>query len=162
LERAADSNATDTRVRARHANVLSALAALMLWGCIFLTVASLVVQSFVEAPNPSGPLKGTMLSAVNSDGPVVLIIPGSGPTDRDGNSPLGIKASTYRLLAEGLAKNGITSIRIDKRGMFGSAGAVPDANTVTIADYVTDVHSWVAVIQKRTGQRCVWLVEPAG
>ena len=56
--------------------------------------------------------------------PVVLIIPGSGPTNRDGNSPLGVKASTYKLLAEGLAARGIATIRIDKRGMFGSARPV--------------------------------------
>jgi uncharacterized protein len=137
---------------------MSVSAALVLWASLFLTVTSAVAQSLVEAPGPSGPLKGTMLSAVNSGGPVVLIIPGSGPTDRDGNSPLGIKASTYRLLAEGLAENGITSVRIDKRGMHASAAAVPDADAVTIADYATDVYSWVAAIRERTGQKCVWLL----
>jgi hypothetical protein len=88
----------------------------------------------------------------------VLIIPGSGPTDRDGNSPSGIVAAPYRLLAEALAARGIASVRIDKRGMFGSAGAVPDANAVTIADYAGDVHSWVRAIRSRTGARCVWLL----
>jgi hypothetical protein len=71
---------------------------------------------------------------------VVLIIPGSGPTDRDGNSGLGVKASTYRLLAEALAERGIASARIDKRGMFASAGAVADPNHVTISDYAADAH----------------------
>ena len=37
-----------------------------------------------------GQLHGTMLNARNSD-PVVLIVPGSGPTDRDGNNPMGVK-----------------------------------------------------------------------
>ncbi|HEX8469395.1 MAG TPA: alpha/beta fold hydrolase [Allosphingosinicella sp.] len=88
----------------------------------------------------------------------MLIIPGSGPTDRDGNSPSGIVAAPYRLLAEALAARGIASVRIDKRGMFGSAGAVPDANAVTIADYAGDVHSWIRAIRSRTGARCVWLL----
>jgi pimeloyl-ACP methyl ester carboxylesterase len=87
-----------------------------------------------------------------------LIIPGSGPTDRDGNNPAGIKASTYRLLAEGLASRGVATLRIDKRGMFASAAATPDANAVTIADYVVDVRSWVAVLRKQTGAPCVWLL----
>jgi pimeloyl-ACP methyl ester carboxylesterase len=88
----------------------------------------------------------------------VLIIPGSGPTNRDGNNPLGIKAGTYRLLAEGLASEGISSVRIDKRGMFGSAAAIPDANKVSIDDYAADVHTWVEVARKETGASCVWVL----
>src|SRR5205807_1022021 len=55
------------------------------------------IQSVIEAPGPHGPLQGTLLAPAASIPPVVLIIPGSGPTDRDGNSPLGIRASTYRM-----------------------------------------------------------------
>ena len=76
--------------------------------------------------------------------PVVLIIPGSGPTDRDGNNPLGVTAAPYRLLAEALAAKGVSSVRIDKRGMFGSKAAVADRNKVTIGDYAADAHNWVA------------------
>jgi len=116
------------------------------------------VETFVEAAGPAGPLKAAMLSLGAVPGPVALIIPGSGPTDRDGNSPLGIRASTYKLLAQDLAARGMTTVRIDKRGMFGSAAATPDANAVTIADYVSDVNSWVAALRKRTGAACVWLI----
>ncbi len=89
---------------------------------------------------------------------MMLIIPGSGPTDRDGNNPLGLKSSTYRLIAEGLAARGIGTVRIDKRGMFGSRAAVADANAVTIDDYVNDVEAWTAAIRKQTGAACVWLL----
>ncbi|MGO9461020.1 MAG: alpha/beta hydrolase [Rhodomicrobium sp.] len=99
-----------------------------------------------------------MLQPETSKGPVILIIPGSGPTDRDGNSPLGVKASTYKLLAEGLASKGIAAVRIDKRGMFGSAGAVADANAVTIDDYAADIQAWLDVIRRKTGAPCVWLL----
>src|SRR6266851_7277568 len=78
-------------------------------------------ESSIEASGPAGPLKGTMLSPVGRHGPVMLIIPGSGPTDRDGNNPLGVKAATYRLLAEALAARDIGTVRIDKRGMFASS-----------------------------------------
>ncbi|HEX8534687.1 MAG TPA: alpha/beta fold hydrolase [Allosphingosinicella sp.] len=113
-------------------------------------------ETAIEAPGPAGALRGT-ISGEAAGAPVVLIIPGSGPTDRDGNNPLGVKAATYRLLAEGLAERGITSVRIDKRGMFASAGATPDANAVTIPDYVADTRSWIKAIQARTGASCVWL-----
>ena len=126
--------------------------------CGVVAAAAAPVESSIEAPGPSGPLRGTMLAPGTSGGPVVLIIPGSGPTDRNGNSPAGLLAATYRLLAEGLAAHGVTSVRIDKRGMFGSAAATPDANAVTIADYVSDVQAWIHVIRERTHASCVWLL----
>jgi len=112
----------------------------------------------IEAPGPHGPLAGTMLTADGAGAPIVLIIPGSGPTDRDGNSPLGVAAAPYRLLAEGLAQRGVTTIRIDKRGMFGSRGAAPDPNAVTVDDYVEDVRSWIASARQRTRASCIWLL----
>jgi uncharacterized protein len=115
-------------------------------------------QTELQAPGPDGPLAGTMLHAASASGPVMLIIPGSGPTDRDGNSPLGVKAAPYRLLAEGLATHGVSTVRIDKRGMFGSRTAVPDGNAVTIDDYARDVEEWVALIRKQTGETCVWVL----
>ena len=116
------------------------------------------MQTDIEAPGPAGPLRGTLLSPATGDVPVVLIVPGSGPTDRNGNNPYGIRASTYRLLAEGLLDRGIASVRIDKRGMYGSASAIADADDVTIDDYAADVRAWVAAIRTRTGARRVWVL----
>lgn len=124
--------------------------------------APMIANETLEVPGPMGPLQGTLTTpqraAPHSVPPVVLIVPGSGPTDRDGNSPHGINASTYRLLAEDLATRGIASVRIDKRGMFGSANAVADANAVTIGDYAADVRSWVRSTSARTGAPCVWVL----
>jgi pimeloyl-ACP methyl ester carboxylesterase len=125
---------------------------------VAIAIGAAPTDTAVEAPGPSGPLKGTMLSPPTGRGAVILIIPGSGPTDRDGNNPAGILAAPYRLLAEDLVARGVTTIRIDKRGLAGSAGATPDGNAVTINDYVTDVHSWTTVIRQRTGASCVWLL----
>ncbi|MEY4784383.1 MAG: hypothetical protein RIR41_2318 [Pseudomonadota bacterium] len=104
----------------------------------------------------AGDLGGTIVSARDSD-PVVLIVPGSGPTDRDGNSPLGVKTDAYRLLAEGLAEERVASVRIDKRGMFGSAAA-GDPNAVTPAEYVADIHAWIDTIKAARGSGCVFLL----
>jgi uncharacterized protein len=117
------------------------------------------IATDIDAAGPQGRLMGTLVTPANPEhSPVILIIPGSGPTDRNGNNPLGVRALSYRLLAEGLAERGISSVRIDKRGMFASKAAVPDANAVTIADYATDVRSWIAAIQQRTGTGCIWLL----
>jgi len=122
------------------------------------TTSPAPVETFVEAPGPMGPLKGTMLAPARTVRATILIVPGSGPTDRNGNSPMGVKAAPYRLLAEALATRGIASVRIDKRGLFASAAAIPDANRVTLADYATDVHAWAKAIRARTGARCIWVL----
>jgi len=114
---------------------------------------------FTESDVRAGALGGTLLAFPDmTDRHVMLIIPGSGPTDQHGNSPLGIRASTYRLLAHELAVQGIASVRIDKRGMYASAAAIPDPNAVTIADYVSDVQIWVTKIQEMTGTDRIWLL----
>jgi pimeloyl-ACP methyl ester carboxylesterase len=111
----------------------------------------------IEAPGPSGALKGSWLQAAQANAPVVLIIPGSGPTDRDGNSPAGITAAPYRMLAEALAARGVSSARVDKRGMFGSAAA-GDPNAASVRGYADDIRSWVRTLRQRAGARCIWVV----
>lgn len=135
----------------------------------FLVAAALVVTAAtpataqtmspleISAPGPQGLLAGTMIDP-NPKASLVLIIPGSGPTDRDGNNRLGVKGAPYRQLAEALGANGIATLRIDKRGLFGSAAAVADPFDVTISAYADDVHAWVDVVLKRTGRRCVWVL----
>ena len=125
----------------------------------------LPTQQELTASGPEGTLRGTLTlpvadGAIPDGTPVVLIVPGSGPTDRDGNSPFGISAASYALLAEALAERGIPSVRIDKRGMFGSADAIPNANEVTITAYGDDVLAWTRAIRERLpttggGTRCV-------
>jgi pimeloyl-ACP methyl ester carboxylesterase len=133
------------------------------WGLIGFAAALAIAASAggtpVQAPGPMGPLEGTMLSGGSRSAPVVLIVPGSGALDRDGDSPAaGVRASSYRLLAEQLAARGVASVRIDKRGMYGSKAAVADANAATIEDYASDVHAWIAVIRASTGAHCVWVL----
>ncbi|HMN71275.1 MAG TPA: alpha/beta hydrolase [Rhodoblastus sp.] len=137
---------------------LTTLTAALLFFAAPVIAHSLASSTEIEAPGPLGPLKGALAGPADAGSPAVLIIPGSGPTDRDGDNPLGVKAATYALLAAALAARGVTSVRIDKRGMFGSAAAVADANDVTIEDYAQDVGAWAETIRSRTGASCVWLL----
>jgi uncharacterized protein len=60
--------------------------------------------------------------------PGVVLIAGSGPTDRDGNNPLiPVKIDLLRLIAERLAAAGIATLRYDKRGI-GRSSARPQGN----------------------------------
>ena len=120
-----------------------------------LAAAPAATSSDIKA-GPNGVLAGTLLKPVGAARAAIIIVPGSGPTDRDGNNPAGIRSGSYRKLAEALAERGITTVRIDKRGMFGSAAA-GDPNVATFADYDADLRSWVEVTRKASGQKCVWV-----
>ena len=125
-----------------------------------LLAASLLagpVSTEIALPSQPAPLHGTLLTP---DAPtaVAVILPGSGPTDRDGNSPLGVAASTYRLLAEGLAAQGIATVRIDKRGIAASAAAGPAEADLRFDAYAADARAWATEAAARTGQPCAWLI----
>src|SRR5690606_41666267 len=66
---------------------------------------------------PDGHLHGSLLLP-KSDRPlpVALLIAGSGPTDRNGNNPMGHNDSLKRL-AQGLAKPGLARPRAGTRGV---------------------------------------------
>jgi hypothetical protein len=84
-------------------------------------------------------LHGTLALPRSVEGrvPVVLIVAGSGPTDRNANGPL-LNSNSYALLAWGLTELGIASLRYDKRGMGESAGSGGDPTTLSTDDYVAD------------------------
>lgn len=122
-----------------------------------LALATIPGAHEVSLPSQPGPLAGTLLDA-GAAAPAALIIAGSGPTDRDGNSPLGITASTYRLIAEGLAGEGITTLRYDKRGVAASAGATVSEADLRFDTMVEDARAWAGLLREQTGQTCVWLI----
>jgi pimeloyl-ACP methyl ester carboxylesterase len=80
--------------------------------------------------------------------PVVLIIAGSGPTDRDGNSPAGVKANTYKMLAESFAVNGISSLRYDKRAIAKSKDAATSESELRFENYINDAAGWINMLKK--------------
>ncbi len=102
----------------------------------------------VELATLTGALHGTqMIPASDVPGPAVLIIAGSGPTDRNGDSSLAGKNHSLKLLAEGLADHGIASIRYDKRGIGASAPAGPEEADLRFDAYVEDAALWIQQMQ---------------
>ena len=115
------------------------------------------VSTEIALPSQPAPLHGTLLTP-DSASAVVVILPGSGPTDRDGNSPLGVSASTYRLLAEGLAAQRIATVRIDKRGIAASTAAGPAEADLRFDAYAADARAWATQAAARAGLPCAWLI----
>lgn len=72
--------------------------------------------------------------------PIAVIIAGSGPTDRNGNSVMGIRPNSYAQLAWRLAEQGIATLRYDKRGMPGTQGTF-DITRMTLDDFAADARA---------------------
>ncbi|SOB52267.1 Alpha/beta hydrolase fold protein [Pseudomonas lundensis] len=97
----------------------------------------------IELNTPTGTLYGSLvLPKSDKPVPVVLIIAGSGPTDRNGNNTQGGRNDSLKKLAWRLAQNNIASVRFDKRGIAQSQPAAPDERTLNLDQYVTDAVAW--------------------
>lgn len=97
---------------------------------------------------PTGNIMGTLLMpGTSSKVPVVLIIAGSGPTDRNGNNPM-MKNESLHMLAQGLAAKGIASVRFDKRGIAASASAGKKEADLRFDDYIQDAIAWIELLKK--------------
>ncbi|MGP4076246.1 alpha/beta hydrolase [Halobacillus sp. K22] len=102
-------------------------------------------ENFMTIETITGTLYGSLLlPEKDSRQPVALIIPGSGPTDRNGNSP-GIqgKNNSLKLLAEELADRGVASVRYDKRGAGKNAQAVTKEGDIRFDQFVDDAKQWI-------------------
>jgi alpha-beta hydrolase superfamily lysophospholipase len=112
----------------------------------------------VSVDGGKAPLYGTLLTA-EVPGPAVLLIAGSGPTDRNGDSVFaGVKPASLRLIAEGLAAKGITSLRYDKRGVGKSAPALTAERDLRFSTYVDDAVRFARLLLSQPDVTCVILL----
>ncbi|PAV30731.1 alpha/beta hydrolase [Virgibacillus profundi] len=103
---------------------------------------------FLQIETDHGTLHGE-LETPDGEGSftVMIIIPGSGPTDRNGNSP-GIQNNSLKLLAEQLAEQGIATVRYDKRGAGKNIQSAIPEQEMTFDQMVNDATSWVELLEK--------------
>jgi pimeloyl-ACP methyl ester carboxylesterase len=100
----------------------------------------------ISVSTPTGELHGSlMLPKEGKSKTVALIIAGSGPTDRNGNSAM-TRNDSLRMLAEALANGGIASVRYDKRGVGESAAALSDESKLVFHDLVNDANAWLNLL----------------
>ncbi len=123
---------------------ISILTFLFFWTNLSAQVVDLPISLQTE----TGKVEGTLLIPDRENKvPLVLIIAGSGPTDRDGNNPV-MKNNSLKMLAEGLAENGIASLRYDKRGVGESKDAGLSESELRFEHYVQDAKAWVDYLSK--------------
>lgn len=103
----------------------------------FLSIETAIKTLYGELAQPD----------IDEPHPIVLIIPGSGPTDRNGNTLMG-ENNSLKYLAEQLAENGIASLRFDKRGAGKNATAINNEEDFRFEQYVADAIQWVELLQR--------------
>ena len=127
-------------------STLGALAALTLAG-----VAPGQRDTVLSFTNGTMTLEGTLqLPAGTGPWPAVVIIAGSGPTDRNGNSPAGVSSDTYLLLAQALAERGVASYRYDKRVLPSRKGTIANPMAMTLADFAADAAAAARMLRGRS------------
>jgi pimeloyl-ACP methyl ester carboxylesterase len=98
----------------------------------------------------AGGLSATLLKPPGKEKPpVVLLIAGSGPTDRNGNQG-GTGPGELRQIAEELAARGIASLRYDKRGVGRSLSAHLREEDLDFRAAVDDAGVWLGWLERRT------------
>lgn len=115
----------------------------------FCFITTLFGQKEWKLSTKEGDLKGTLLlpKKKKRNIPVVLLIAGSGPTDRDGNQ-MGGKNNALKYLAEALQAANIATLRVDKRGVAGSAGAAIAVEDLRFDNLVEDTKGWLDLLAK--------------
>ena len=96
---------------------------------------------------PTGKVYGTLMTPEqDTKRVVVLLICGSGATDRDGNNPQ-MKGNSIRYLAEDLCAKGVASLRYDKRGIARSVESAMPEQDIHISTYVEDAKGWIEAFE---------------
>ena len=113
---------------------------------LFATIFTLAQEEIIVLETPTGNIEGTLLVPSKENAPLVLIIAGSGPTDRDGNSG-SLKNNSLKMLAQGLYDNNIASLRFDKRGIVKSAKAMTSEEDLRFEHYIQDVQQWYSLLK---------------
>lgn len=106
-----------------------------------------VTYETMSIPVDDGELKVAVQQASQQPSPLVLILAGSGPTNKDGNT-IGLgQNNSLKMLAEGLADAGITSVRYDKRGIGDNASLLTKEEDITIHQFVNDAVRVLETVQ---------------
>lgn len=91
-----------------------------------------------------GELSGRLMSPQTSGkSHLVIIVPGSGPTDRNGNNPQSGQNNNLLMIAEALSDAGHYSLRYDKRGIGESQNLIRKESDMDFHDSINDVLSWI-------------------
>lgn len=96
-------------------------------------------------------VEGTLMQpADGSEVPLLILIQGSGPTDRDGNQP-NVVNNSLKMIADGLSEAGIATFRYDKRFVPMLRDGVFNEAEMSFNDFVGDAKTTLAYFKEKGG-----------
>ncbi len=125
--------------------------------CLILAANAAAAQREMSVTRPWGTMHGTLYTPDTGSEVVAIIIAGSGPTDRNGNSG-GLMTNTYYKLASALAERGIATLCYDKQGIgasrFDDPAAHPESS-VRFDDFIDDARAWIGPLRAKGFSRVI-------
>ena len=116
--------------------------------CFFPVIPLLSQEVKVDSDDLT--LFGTLLQPEEETDHAVLIISGSGNTDRDGNTlSIGYVNDGLKKLAEALTEQGFATLRYDKRGVGKSVADHLQAEHLRFEQCAEDAATWITFLRKR-------------
>ena len=103
-----------------------------------------------------GDISATLNTPNGGSDVAVLIVAGSGPTDRNGNSGQGLNSYAYKMLSDELVKGGVAVLRYDKRAIGRSS--LNDPTTIpnlVFDDFVDDAARCVSYLRGEGFKRVI-------
>ena len=126
---------------------------------IMLLLASVAVVNAqsreVEVECEWGSISATIDMPECETSTAVLVVAGSGPTDRYGNSAGGLNTYSYKMLGEGLAKEGFAVMRYDKRAIGLSAYPAEKIPALLLDDFIDDARRCVEFLHDEGFERVI-------
>lgn len=122
-----------------------------------LTSLGQVTQMEVEFPGQGLTLSGTLaVPQTGHDVPGFILLPGSGPTDRDGNQPPNFITDVLKGLGEDLNQKGYATLRFDKRPVHRYASLWPkDPKAIpeffSLENHLKDIEAATACLRSQKG-----------
>ena len=134
---------------------------------VILAIAFTFLPAFAEEVSvfdaENKELKGSLNIAKGNSSLAVLILSGSGPTDRNGNT-LGApgKNNCLKYLSDILNEEGMTTLRVDKRGVGASSSAAMKESELRFDTYVEDAKAWIGFLESRGYSKIVLIGHSEG
>lgn len=92
----------------------------------------------VSISTPWGAIAATLATPDGNSSTAVLIIAGSGPTDRNCNSSLNLNTYAFKMLSDELTREGFAVLRYDKRAIGLSHYPAEEVPNIVFQDFIDD------------------------
>jgi pimeloyl-ACP methyl ester carboxylesterase len=120
-----------------------------------------ISEQEVTIQTDQGNLYGSLIEGRNKK-KAVLIIAGSGPTDRNGNSTMGFTNNSLKMLAQSISAEGIATLRYDKRVFSTDPSASIPENELRFERLVKDADFAIDFLKNRGFKKVIALGHSQG